>query len=59
MPVAVRVVSQDVYDKWLDLRKAGGKGVDDKARALIQASISVPNQSVAAVTSGGPAVQTP
>ena len=59
MPIAVRVVSEDVYAKWLDVRKAGGKGVDDKARALIQASISVPNQSVAAAAGAGTPVQTP
>jgi cytochrome c oxidase subunit II len=42
MPIAVRVVAQDVYDKWLEVRKAGGKGVDDKARELIQAAIATP-----------------
>jgi cytochrome c oxidase subunit II len=42
MPIAVRVVPEDVYAKWLDLRKAGGKDVDDKARALIQASLPAP-----------------
>jgi len=59
MPIAVRVVADDVYAKWLDVRKAGGKGADDKARALIQASISVPNQAVAAAAPGAPTTQTP
>lgn len=41
MPIAVRVVSDAVYAKWIDVRKAGGKGVDDKARAVIEAAIAV------------------
>ena len=59
MPIAVRVVSDDVYAQWLAVRAAGGKGVDDKARALIQASLATPNQSVAAVAGATPAVQMP
>ena len=42
MPIAVRVVSDDVYGKWLDIRKAGGKDADQKARDLIQASLPKP-----------------
>ena len=49
MPIAVRVVADDVFAKWLDVRKAGGKDADQKARALIQASITPANQAVAAV----------
>ena len=47
MPIAVRVVADDVYAKWLDVRKAGGKDVDDRARGIIQASLSAPNANVA------------
>jgi cytochrome c oxidase subunit II len=61
MPIAVRVVSDEVFAKWLDVRKAGGKGVDDKARAVIQATIETPNPSktVAALVSGAPFAPTP
>jgi len=59
MPIAVRVVADDVYAKWLDLRKAGGKDADKKARELIQASITPVNQSVAAAGPGAAVVQTP
>ncbi len=52
MPIAVRVVSDDVYAKWLDIRKTGGKGVDDKARAVIQASLAAPAANVAALNKG-------
>jgi cytochrome c oxidase subunit II len=57
MPIGVRVVPEDVYGKWLELRKAGGKGVDDRARALIQASIAVPNANVATLPATGAAVK--
>jgi cytochrome c oxidase subunit II len=43
MPIAVRVVADDIYARWLDVRKTGGKDVDDKARAVIQASLNIPN----------------
>ena len=39
MPIAVRVVPQQVFDAWVAIRKAGGKDVDDKARAAITASL--------------------
>ncbi len=57
MPIAVRVVPEDVYGKWLEVRKAGGKDVDDKARALIQASIAVPGGNLAALPAAGVAVK--
>ncbi len=57
MPIAVRVVSDEVYGKWLEIRKAGGKGVDDKARAVIQASIATPN--VVALSASTPVANTP
>ena len=60
MPIAVRVVAEDVYAKWLDVRKAGGKDADKKARELIQASLDVPNKTVAANAGAvGALVQTP
>lgn len=59
MPIAVRVVADDVYAKWLDVRKAGGKDADKKARELIQASIAPVNQSVAATNPSAGTVQTP
>ena len=60
MPVAVRVVADDIYNKWLDIRKAGGKDADQKARAVIQASLPQPNQAVAAVAgAAGALVRTP
>ena len=59
MPIAVRVVTDDVYAKWLDIRKAGGKDADQKARAMIQATLEHPNQAVAAETTTSKAVQTP
>jgi cytochrome c oxidase subunit II len=36
MPIAVRVVSDEVYAKWLEARKAGGKDVDQKAFEVIK-----------------------
>ena len=54
MPVAVRVVAEDVYNKWVDIRKAGGKDADQKARALIQASLAQPNKSCLLYTSPSP-----
>ena len=60
MPVAVRVVAEDVYSKWLEIRKAGGKDADQKARALIQASLDLPGRSVAVNAAGnGTVLQTP
>jgi len=56
MPIAVRVVPQDVFAKWLDIRKAGGKGVDDKARAVIQASLATPNAHVATLSGATTAI---
>ena len=60
MPIAVRVVSDDIYKKWIEIRKAGGKGVDDKARAVIQASLDTPPiANVAVLSSAVPAPATP
>jgi cytochrome c oxidase subunit II len=36
MPIAVRVVPEDVYAKWLEARKAGGKDADQKAFDIIR-----------------------
>ena len=60
MPIAVRVVTGEAYKAWLDIRKAGGKGVDDKARAAIQASIAEPATAAKLATLATvPATQTP
>ena len=42
MPIAVRVVPEEVYAKWTDIRKTGGKDADQKARDLIQATAPKP-----------------
>ena len=47
MPIAVRVVSDEAYAKWLDIRKAGGKDVDDKARAVTEAWLPDPKATTA------------
>lgn len=36
MPIAVRVVSDEIYAKWLAARKAGGTDADQKARDIIK-----------------------
>ena len=39
MPIAVRVVKDDVFNKWIEARKAGGNDADDKARAVIHSAL--------------------
>jgi cytochrome c oxidase subunit 2 len=52
MPIAVRVVSQAVYDQWLAIRKAGGSDADERARELIRnaALASEQQAKIAALT---------
>jgi cytochrome c oxidase subunit II len=38
MPIAVRVLSQEGFDKFIAVRKAGGPGVDQKVRELTRAA---------------------
>lgn len=60
MPIAVRVVSEEAYKAWLEIRKTGGKGVDDKARAVIQAWLPDPKATSSVALLGAAATpQTP
>ena len=59
MPIAVRVVSDDVYAKWVAIRQGGGKDMDQKARDMIHASLEQPNAAVASAAAVDTTIKTP